>query len=511
MSVQLALDLDHDAIRLLSRQSDGWVVEGVAELVAEDITDRINMLRQRAEDLVGPDPSVTLVLPRSQVLYTSFEDISALEVADLLADMTPYGVEEITWDSVHENGRTHVAAVALETLEEAKAFAESSRFGVIGLTSEPPEGLFPRLPVFAHATAVERPKVLEPDVAPERSALAFSSQRNRNYGPARGRLHLKPTKTDQNRKPIGAAIWASVLAIPKPIAAGAAVASAMIVGAVLWPDADPDPFTKRDFNTDFAALPADLENGLAGPEITQAPRIEPLESVTLLRDPPALAVPVVIGASAIKADDSATADASQAFEVMAALPLPGFGQPAELALRQRPDLPELPKLTQPSVFASEKVARASLAPFTLETPAQGLTPSVPASQETIPPSQSFATLATQTLPANPRIALAPLPSVAEPGTVPDTIISPRDAVGDILLVSYPAEDVLGRSSIALPDRSVLTEPLPNQAMTLQPPAAGETFALGDDGFVPATPEGTLTPDVDLGARGKWPGRGNTRR
>ncbi len=497
MSAQLALDLDHDAIRLLSRQSDGWVVEAVAELSAEDFTDRITKLRTRAEDLAGPDPAVTLVLPRSQVLYTSFEGETADAVPDRLNGITPYAVSEITWDTVIEDGRVKVAAVAHETLEEAVQFASSSRFEVIGLTSEPPEGLFPRLPVFSQAANADAaPLVLAPDTPPERSDVAFSSQRSRNYGPRAGRLHLQaPSKSDQSRRPAAvlAGLWASV---PKPALGAAAAVVAGVVGFALWPTPDPDPLTKRSFDQSFTALPTALRDGLSPPSEGSTPSLNPLQKVAFAREAPSLSVPLVIGTSGIETKEDADLEASRIFAAAASLPLPGLSPVTLAASITRPNLSDTPPLGPLPGIETAAIARTiAIGPRPLPpAPLAGTLSTLPVAQLANSPAREPMALAAAVAPAAPDLALEPLPVRFEPPTAPQDLRAAPSETDGYTLAALPPEELSLGTVPALPEEEGLIAPLPDMAMTLPAPGADSDIQLGSSGFVDASPEGTPNPD-----------------
>ncbi|MEO1195963.1 MAG: hypothetical protein AAFX45_07310 [Pseudomonadota bacterium] len=499
MSAQLALDLDHDAIRLLSRQSDGWVVEGVAALSAENITERITNLRQRAEDLVGPDPAVTLVLPRSQVLYTRFEGAGPVDVGAELEHLTPYDLADITWDTVETDTEVLVAAVAYETLDEAVAFATSSRFRIVGLTSEPPEGLFPRLPVFAQrktSVAAAAPIVLEPATPPARQDVAFSSQRTRSYAPKGvrppGRLHLRPAAAAAARaKP--AAFLAALSAVPTPARAAIGVVALLGLGFFLWPERDPDPFAQRDFVADFARIPTAETQGIVAPRVDSRPEFAAFEAATLLRDPPVITIPVVIGSSGIDLDAVAGVAPEQVFAARAAKPVSPESGVTLVAAPERPNLPQLSTLPVPDGFLSGTVARAE-PPLALATlPRPDGAPTVPAIRVAGPRIAETSPLGEVALPLAPRIEVEPLAKPVEPQILLAALPAEPEASQSVTLSALPAGQLETTLAPRLPD-GTLTEPLPNAAMALPPAAPGQAFALAEDGFVEATPEGTRSPD-----------------
>jgi len=510
MSARLALDLDHDAIRLLSHQTDGWVVEGVAELDSADLTQKIAGLHQRAEDLGGPDPAVLLVLPRSQVLYVAFDGVEdpESEIAERLDGQTPYDLHEITWDHATVDGHTLVAAVALETIDEALAFASASRFRVVGVTSEPPEGEFPRLPVFqgGRAETAERPLLLEPAEPPERAAVAFSEQRDVEYTPARAPITAAAAMRTRNASAALADRTRAFLSfVPKPLLGAVAVGGAVIVAAALWPERDPDPFTKRNVDLSFAALPAASMQGLTPPDAGRAPMsLAGLEPVTVLRDPPAIVVPIIVGASRIKADYSADTPVEEAFERIAAvpalygetlLPAPEAGRPAVFAR------PEFPQAEAPG---TSRFARADTPAPLAPPPAVTTGPTVAAVAPREIPRLAGSLPTAAAMPAPPEAA-APVDPPALVATAPAPAASPSEgqspAAPPAPSDSEPGPPV---GFASLPPVSRLVVPLPDASMALLPPAADERFEIGPDGFVVATPEGTETPDGAIAIAGAPP-------
>lgn len=492
MSARLALDLDHDAIRLLSHQSDGWVVEGVAALDSEDMSAHLAALRQRAVDLVGENPDVLLVLPRSQILYTEFAGLTepANQVPEQLDGMTPYALSEIAWDYATSSGTTYVAAVALETLDEATAFASAGGFGVVGLTSEPPEGLFPRMPVFRQRPAPEvaAPLVLEPEAPPDRVDVAFSGQRNVDYAPT-----TDPQVQPRRRAVAGPNPVAALAAIPRPLLAAGAIGASIIAGAALWPEPDPDRFARGNADLSFTELPVAALDGLAPPTTgVSTPWPTAPEAVTVLRDPPPVAVPVILGTSQVSVDYLADAGPAQAFERIARqLALFGETRLPE-AEPDRPSNLTLPAFPNVEAPGTERIARLS-PPAPLVAPAEA--------PRTDAPRPVAALDVGRATPARPGELPAPdTPAAAEPIAEPAIVAeapapstAPEEGVPANVDVTTSADaEIVSRTLQA----SLETEPLPlppNAAVALLPPQPGDAFELGEDGFVVASPEGTPTP------------------
>ncbi|MGB3407030.1 MAG: hypothetical protein WBA67_06005, partial [Jannaschia sp.] len=152
MIPQIALDLSLDGITVLSRAPDGgWWREGTVRLDLADMPSRLTALRTRAEERVGPDFISILILPDSQLLYTSLErDDRRPEqtIRALLKGRTPYPVEDLTFDFIKRGDRLQVAVVAIETLLEAETFAADYGFRPVALVANPKDPAYPGIPSF---------------------------------------------------------------------------------------------------------------------------------------------------------------------------------------------------------------------------------------------------------------------------------------------------------------------------------------------------------------------------
>ncbi|UWQ19200.1 hypothetical protein [Jannaschia sp. M317] len=152
MRPEIALDLSLDGIAVLSRAPEGgWWREGAVRLDTPDMPDRLADLRDRAQARVGADAISILILPDSQLLYTSLErdDRRPEEtIRALLKGRTPYPVEDLTFDYVERGDRLQVAVVALETLLEAETFAADYGFRPVVIMANPKDPAYPGLPNF---------------------------------------------------------------------------------------------------------------------------------------------------------------------------------------------------------------------------------------------------------------------------------------------------------------------------------------------------------------------------
>ncbi|MEM8848861.1 MAG: hypothetical protein AAGE03_02385 [Pseudomonadota bacterium] len=155
MTPQIALDLSLDGIAVLSRvpedhpQAGKWWREGTVRLDAPDLPGALARLREKAEARAGADFTSILILPDSQLLYTSLErdDRRPKEtIRSLLRGRTPYEVDDLTFDFIQRGDRLLVAVVALETLLEAETFAADHGFRPIAVVANPDRAIYPGLP-----------------------------------------------------------------------------------------------------------------------------------------------------------------------------------------------------------------------------------------------------------------------------------------------------------------------------------------------------------------------------
>ena len=148
MKPDFALSLSFDGIVLLLRGPDGWLRVGAVALEAADLAGELAALRDRARALRPGGLLTKLVIPDAQIRYLTVETgavddrLRARLVRDALDGVTPYALDELVFDWQATGARTHVAAVARETLEEAEAFALEHRFNPVAFVATPHDGGF---------------------------------------------------------------------------------------------------------------------------------------------------------------------------------------------------------------------------------------------------------------------------------------------------------------------------------------------------------------------------------
>lgn len=154
MTTNFALSLSFEGIELFHRVTSGWQRVGSADIEADDLGPALATLREKALALEPTGLRTKLVIPYSQIKYialdttqTNFDDIHAA-----LDGLTPYDLDDLVIDYERSGGRTHVAAVARETLQEAESFALAHQFNPVCFVAVPDPFTFQK-EVFFGATA----------------------------------------------------------------------------------------------------------------------------------------------------------------------------------------------------------------------------------------------------------------------------------------------------------------------------------------------------------------------
>lgn len=144
MKPNFALSLSFDGIRLLHRVASGWHLVGEVALDAPDRDAELAMLRRTALALDPMGLRTKLLIPNEQIKYLSLDTGHATpqDVVAALEDATPYAVGDLVHDYTRGGGRTYIAAVARETLEEAEAFATEHRFAPVAFAATPEPHIF---------------------------------------------------------------------------------------------------------------------------------------------------------------------------------------------------------------------------------------------------------------------------------------------------------------------------------------------------------------------------------
>ncbi|WP_121062128.1 hypothetical protein [Chachezhania antarctica] len=172
MKPDFALSLSVEGIALLHRAPDGWRAVGDVPLDSPDLAAALSGLRDKAKQLSPRGFTTKLVIPNEQIRYLALEtgDLSAEDRLALgaaaLEGATPYAVEDLAFDIAADGPMTHVAAVANETLDEARAFAEEHDFNPVSFVAAPNGLGYPAEPFFGLTPRAESwtgPAAVEPD------------------------------------------------------------------------------------------------------------------------------------------------------------------------------------------------------------------------------------------------------------------------------------------------------------------------------------------------------------
>lgn len=171
MITNFALSLSSSGLELLHRVPRGWRRVGHVDITSKTLDDDLKALREKAL-VIEPDGLRTkLVIPLDQIKYIAIDGTLTTE-ADIHAALegeTPYALEDLVIDSEKFGGRTHIAAVARETLQEAEAFAAGHGFDPVAFVAVPEPFTFQK-EVFFGPTDMAR-QVVGPDALIERDDL----------------------------------------------------------------------------------------------------------------------------------------------------------------------------------------------------------------------------------------------------------------------------------------------------------------------------------------------------
>ena len=175
MKPNFALSLSFDGIRLLHRSASGWHLVGNVAPDSDDLDAELATLRKSATALESGGLRTKLLLPPEQVKYLTIDTPGMAEhdrraaAAKALSGATPYALSELAFDISSDGPKTHVAAVALETLAEAEDFAVQHRFHPVSFATAPGENPFLGEPFFGRtksaAALLEDGETVDPDTS----------------------------------------------------------------------------------------------------------------------------------------------------------------------------------------------------------------------------------------------------------------------------------------------------------------------------------------------------------
>jgi len=507
MTPNFTLSLSFEGIRLLHRVTEGWHVVDEVALDVEDLSAALAELRDKALALDPDGLRTKILLPNDQIKYTSI-DTTRTEIEDIHAALdgaTPYAISDLAIDFDRTGGRTHIAAVALETLAEAEAFAVEHKFAPMcfAAVSEPftfRSEVFFGMTEFAKATLApgedvardDKPVEVTGNVA-ELEPEPIEIDAEKEGLPAEAEVSdtpeaapAEPTEEDSGEEIVFASRARGPNAVVTPIdppeieplftrrkeplvidPATDAAPVADIVPPIVAPSRATEATTPENDMTVFGARKTAQVGG--------KPRFLGLILLLLLL--------VFMAAVAMWANTLGPSGIAGWF---------GGGQdevadPVEVAVAPAPiietPIEEVATVTAPV----EEVA----APIPAPTSPAGTLPIVrePTGRVLSPSEADRTYAATGVYQRAPRMPLVPRTTTLD---------------GLQMAVAIPSVDVL--DGLSLPDMALMFPDQPLGAQ-LNPPPPGQTFPRDVRGFILATPEGTVTPDgviVVAGAPDKEP-------
>lgn len=176
MKPNFALSLSFEGIKLLHRAAGGWREVGEVPVTAEDLAGELAMLRKTASSLEPGGVRSKLIIPEGQIKYLTIETIGLSEAARrkeaeaALHNATPYEISELAYDISVDGAKTHIAAVARETLSEAEAFATEHRFHPVSFVATPGDADYLGEPFFGPTQGAA--DLLNPDETVETDGIA---------------------------------------------------------------------------------------------------------------------------------------------------------------------------------------------------------------------------------------------------------------------------------------------------------------------------------------------------
>ena len=171
MKPNFALILSMDGIALLQRASKGWALVGDAYPDSPDLASEMAALRAKADTLAPEGATFKVVIPNDQIRYISMpagspnptERRRAVETA--LDGATPYSLDELVIDHSVSGDQVLIAAVAMDTIQEADEFARGFGFDPLSFVAMPETRDFAGEPFFGTAHDIPDDIVVTPDDA----------------------------------------------------------------------------------------------------------------------------------------------------------------------------------------------------------------------------------------------------------------------------------------------------------------------------------------------------------
>ncbi|WP_323715609.1 hypothetical protein [Paracoccus aminovorans] len=285
---EYALSFSEDAVHLQRREpaSDAevrpsWRHLGSVEFDSPDFREEFVRLRLMA----GGDEAlpVTLLIPDDQILYTTLTVAPGADrdraVGKALDGLTPYAIEDLAFDWEGDGDSVRVAAVARQTLREARDFAAQYGFEGQGFRAAPAEDSFAGEPIFV----LEAPPRARPAVDPAQAGVTSAdlqfAQEDEAAGPAADLLDLGGDATDVSVAEVAPDAEETRTAEAATTEAGTGAAAVLAeAGPASQPEAtqpaEPVPSAAAETESETPAAEAEPE-GKAEPVAVPEPAVEP--------------------------------------------------------------------------------------------------------------------------------------------------------------------------------------------------------------------------------------------
>ncbi|RBW61811.1 hypothetical protein [Ruegeria sp. A3M17] len=509
MKPAFALSFSSTGISLHHHSDGDWFCIGEVALDAPDLNTQIIALRDQGFALEN-DLNCKLVIPADQVrfLSVSTEGLSPEESAEKvqaeLTEATPYTLDELAFDTATVGPTTHIAAVARQTLDEARTFAAEHGFVPVQY-STPIEGQgFPSEPRFEIDT---------PDTVIAAEPFEVEDSAKTDEGPIADTIADSKTPTEFPSAPdtTGAVETVEVEESAKENEAPAdraiaetedqtEIPSAPYATAAVEPVEGEEPAREND----GPSIHAIADTGTPT-EFRSAPNVNiaaerkatlPINRYTVPAAAAALVAGIALTVWSLTGSDDTEPSVAEAVSIKETVP--NLVLDEQIAQTQEVDGdPELE-------FEPEAVATAPEEEPQTE-PVEETAADLSATEAAILEALNVAP--TQVEPVGQEPEPTEISSLAgieifAPEPLPDPVL---ESAEDLYLASLDSTD-LSQDAVALPPVSSFETDLPFEQNAL-PAQAGVQYELDERGLVTPSAEGTLNPDgvvVYLGRPAKVP-------
>ncbi|WP_370240477.1 hypothetical protein [Pararhodobacter marinus] len=194
MKPNFALKLSNEGVELLHRTAGGWARVGSVDFDNDNIAEACAGLVKEAEALEPGGLRTKLVLPDSEVRYTSVvapgptDEARRYQIEAEIERLTPYRIDELAYDWSVEDDYALVVIAARETLIEAESFADGYGFNPVSFVAKPGAGEFSGEPFFGETMVAPRFMAqgdhVQPDAEPIREITARATPAKAPAAPA---------------------------------------------------------------------------------------------------------------------------------------------------------------------------------------------------------------------------------------------------------------------------------------------------------------------------------------